>query len=192
MDLIIATNNKHKLAELREILSPYFDNILSLEEAGITHETVEDADTFEGNALKKAREIAEISGCAALADDSGLTVRALNGAPGVYSARYAGEPRDDKKNLELVLEHMRDKEDREAGFVCVLALAAPGLELCAEGVIKGRLTYAPEGEGGFGYDPIFYVPEYKCTFAQMSTEQKNKLSHRAMAAKKLAELLKKL
>ncbi len=192
MDLIIATNNKHKLAELKEILSPYFSNILSLEQAKITHETVEDAGTFEGNALKKAREIAEISGCAALADDSGLTVRALNGAPGVYSARYAGESRDDKKNLELVLERMRDKEDRQASFVCVLALAAPGLELCAEGVVEGRLTYVPEGEGGFGYDPIFYVPEYKCTFAQMSAEQKNKLSHRAAAAKKLAELLKKL
>lgn len=192
MDLIIATNNKHKLAELREILSPYFDNILSLEQANITHETVEDADTFKGNALKKAREIAEISGLSALADDSGLTVRALDGAPGVYSARYAGEPCDDKKNLELVLERMQDKKDREASFVCALALVTPSFELCAEGEVKGRLTYAPEGEGGFGYDPIFYLPEYKCTFAQMSAEQKNKLSHRAAAAKKLAEQLKTL
>ena len=184
--LIIATNNKHKLKELREVLHPYFESILSLEEAGIQHETVEDAATFEGNALKKAREIACISGCAALADDSGLSVKALNGEPGVYSARYAGEPCNDRKNLELVLEKMEGMKDRTACFVCVLALVTPSGELTARGEVAGELTYAPQGEGGFGYDPIFYIPQYKCTFAQMTQEQKNQLSHRAIAARLLA------
>ncbi len=184
--LIIATNNKHKLKELREVLHPYFESILSLEEAGIQHETVEDAATFEGNALKKAREIACISGCAALADDSGLLVKALNGEPGVYSARYAGEPCNDRKNLELVLEKMEGIKDRTACFVCVLALVTPSGELTARGEVAGELTYAPQGEGGFGYDPIFYIPQYKCTFAQMTQEQKNQLSHRAIAARLLA------
>lgn len=184
--LIIATNNKHKLKELREVLHPYFESILSLEEAGIQHETVEDAATFEGNALKKAREIACISGCAALADDSGLSVKALNGEPGVYSARYAGEPCNDRKNLELVLEKMKGIKDRTACFVCVLALVTPSGELTARGEVAGELTYAPQGEGGFGYDPIFYIPQYKCTFAQMTQEQKNQLSHRAIAARLLA------
>ena len=190
--LIIATNNKHKLDELRQILTPYFNSILSLSEAGIRHETVEDADTFEGNALKKAREIAHISGCAALADDSGLAVEALNGEPGVYSARYAGEPCDDKKNLELVLERMRGKTDRRASFVCVLALVTPKTELTARGEVLGTLTLAPVGEDGFGYDPIFYVPEYKCTIAQMTQEQKNRLSHRAEAARLLAGKLEEI
>ena len=184
--LIIATNNKHKLKELREVLHPYFESILSLEEAGIQHETVEDAATFEGNALKKAREIACISGCAALADDSGLSVKALNGEPGVYSARYAGEPCNDRKNLELVLEKMEGIKDRTACFVCVLALVTPSGELTARGEVAGELTYAPQGEGGFGYDPIFYIPQYNCTFAQMTQEQKNQLSHRAIAARLLA------
>ena len=184
--LIIATNNKHKLKELREVLHPYFESILSLEEAGIQHETVEDAATFDGNALKKAREIACISGCAALADDSGLSVKALNGEPGVYSARYAGEPCNDRKNLELVLEKMEGIKDRTACFVCVLALVTPSGELTARGEVAGELTYAPQGEGGFGYDPIFYIPQYKCTFAQMTQEQKNQLSHRAIAARLLA------
>lgn len=184
--LIIATNNKHKLKELREVLHPYFESILSLEEAGIQHETVEDAATFEGNALKKAREIACISGCAALADDSGLSVKAINGEPGVYSARYAGEPCNDRKNLELVLEKMEGIKDRTACFVCVLALVTPSGELTARGEVAGELTYAPQGEGGFGYDPIFYIPQYKCTFAQMTQEQKNQLSHRAIAARLLA------
>ena len=184
--LIIATNNKHKLKELREVLHPYFESILSLEEAGIQHETVEDAATFEGNALKKAREIACISGCAALADDSGLSVKALNGEPGVYSARYAGEHCNDRKNLELVLEKMEGIKDRTACFVCVLALVTPSGELTARGEVAGELTYAPQGEGGFGYDPIFYIPQYKCTFAQMTQEQKNQLSHRAIAARLLA------
>lgn len=190
--LIIATNNEHKLKELREILKPYFKEIVSLKEAGIQHETVEDASTFEGNALKKAREIAAISGCEALADDSGLTVSALNGEPGVYSARYAGEPCDDKKNLELVLKKMEGQINRAASFVCVLALVTPQKELIARGEVAGELTNSPQGAGGFGYDPIFYVPEYKCTFAQMTPEQKNSLSHRALAAKNLAAELEKL
>lgn len=126
------------------------------------------------------------SGCAALADDSGLSVKALNGEPGVYSARYAGEPCNDRKNLELVLEKMEGIKDRTACFVCVLALVTPSGELTARGEVAGELTYAPQGEGGFGYDPIFYIPQYKCTFAQMTQEQKNQLSHRAIAARLLA------
>ena len=125
--LIIATNNKHKLKELREVLHPYFESILSLEEAGIQHETVEDAATFEGNALKKAREIACISGCAALADDSGLSVKALNGEPGVYSARYLGEDTSYDIKNQAILDRLKGvpKEQRTARFVCAIAAVLP-------------------------------------------------------------------
>ncbi len=190
MDLIIASNNEHKLVEIRQILGDRFPKIISLRQAGIEHETVEDGKTFLENALKKAREISQISGCCALADDSGICVNALGGAPGIYSARYAGDHGDDNANNQLLLENLKDKDDRSAYFACAVALVFPdGRELTAEGRFDGVITHSPSGENGFGYDPLFFVPEYNCTSADMSPQQKNQISHRKKA---LENLLKKL
>lgn len=192
MKLIIATNNAHKLVEIRAILGGYFDEIVSLREAGIEHETVEDGATFMENALKKAREIAEISGCCALADDSGLCVDALDGAPGIYSARFAGEHGNDAKNNALLLEKLEDVSDRSAHFTCAVALVRPdGAQVKSEGYFYGEIAHAPAGENGFGYDPLFYVPKYGCTAAQLAPEVKNAVSHRANALKGLVEELEK-
>lgn len=190
MKLIIASNNAHKLTEIRAILGGHFEQILSLKEAGIDHETVEDGDTFLDNARKKAHEIAQISGCCALADDSGLCVDALGGAPGVYSARFSGVHGDDAANKRLLLEKMQGVTDRRAHFTCAAALAYPdGTELTAEGRFPGLIAQEERGENGFGYDPLLYLPEYGCTAAQLSSEEKNRISHRARA---LHALLKKL
>ena len=191
MKLIIATNNQKKLKEMRAILLKYFDSVQSLSEAGIDHETVEDGTTFEENALKKAREIAEISGCAAVADDSGLVVDALGGEPGIYSARYAGGHGDDIANLNLVLEKMQGKKVRSARFVCALAYVNGEDTAVFRGEMEGEITNSPAGENGFGYDPIFFLPEYGCTSAEISPEEKNQISHRAKAIGKLAEYLEK-
>ena len=190
MKLILASNNAHKLREIKEILGGCFDEIVTLREAGIDHETVEDGETFLENAAKKAREIAEISGCCALADDSGLCVDALGGAPGVYSARFAGVHGDDAANNALLLEKLQNVTDRAAHFTSAVVLAYPdGRELSAEGYFYGQIAHAPAGENGFGYDPLFYLPEYGCTSAQLSPEEKNRISHRGNA---LRALLKKL
>lgn len=191
MKLIIATNNQKKLKEMKAILLKYFDSVQSLAEAGIDHETVEDGTTFEENALKKAREIALISGCAAVADDSGLVVDALGGEPGIYSARYAGGHGDDLANLNLVLERMQGKEIRNARFVCALAYVNGDETAVFRGEMEGEITDSPAGENGFGYDPIFYLPEFGCTSAEISPEQKNEISHRAKAIKQLAEYLER-
>lgn len=190
MKLILASNNAHKLREIKEILGGCFVEIVTLREAGIDHETVEDGETFLENAAKKAREIAEISGCCALADDSGLCVDALGGAPGVYSARFAGVHGDDAANNALLLEKLQNVTDRAAHFTCAVVLAYPdGREISAEGYFYGEIAHAPAGENGFGYDPLFYLPEYGCTSAQLSPEEKNRISHRGNA---LRALLKKL
>lgn len=191
MKLIIATNNQKKLKEMKAILLKYFDSVQSLAEAGIDHETVEDGTTFEQNALKKASEIAAISGCAVVADDSGLVVDALGGEPGIYSARYAGGHGDDIANLNLVLERMQDKKQRSARFVCALAYVSATESVVFRGEMEGEITYAPAGENGFGYDPIFFLPEFNCTSAEISPEQKNEISHRAKAIKQLAQYLEK-
>lgn len=191
MDLIIATNNQKKLKEMKAILLKYFDKVQSLAEAGIDHETVEDGTTFEQNALKKASEIAKISGCAAVADDSGLVVDALGGEPGIYSARYAGGHGDDIANLNLVLERMEGKTERSARFVCALAYVNGEESVVFRGEMEGEINHAPVGENGFGYDPIFFLPEYGCTSAEISPEQKNEISHRAKAIKQLAQYLEK-
>ncbi len=192
MKLILASNNAHKLREIKEILGGCFDEIVTLREAGIVHETVEDGETFLDNARKKAREIAEISGCCALADDSGLCVDALGGAPGVYSARFAGEHGDDEANNELLLEKLQGVENRAAHFTCAVVLAYPdGRELSAEGYFYGEITHAPAGENGFGYDPLFFLPAYGCTSAQLSPEEKNRISHRGNALRALLEKLEK-
>jgi XTP/dITP diphosphohydrolase len=185
MKLIIASNNKHKVYEIKQILGGRFDEILSLSEAGVVHETEEDGQTFMQNALKKAREIAEITGCAALADDSGLCVDALRGAPGIYSARYAGENSPnlrDKANNALLLQNLQNTKDRSAHFCCAIALVYPDKnEITAEGYMMGRITLQPSGAGGFGYDPIFIPDGYDCTVAEITDEEKNSISHRGRA-----------
>jgi len=190
MKLIIASNNAHKLVEIKAILGDYFGEILSLREAGIEHETVEDGETFLANAEKKAREIAELSGCCALADDSGLCVDALGGAPGIYSARFAGEHGNDAANRRLLLERLQGVTDRGAHFTCAIALVRPdGSEVTAEGKFYGQIGTEERGSNGFGYDSLFYVPELGMTNAEMTSEQKNAVSHRALALKELVEKL---
>ncbi len=191
MKLILASNNAHKLTEIRAILGGEFEEILSLREAGIEHETVEDGKTFLENAEKKAREITEISGCCALADDSGLCVEALGGAPGIYSARYAGEHGDDKANNRKLLRELEGVEDRRAHFACAMVLVRPdGSAVRAEGRMDGVIAFAESGSNGFGYDPLFYLPERGCTNAQLTPEEKNAISHRARALHALLEKLR--
>ena len=193
MKLILATNNEHKVREMREILGNHFSEMVTLKEAGITHETVEDGSTFRENALKKAREITEITGLPALADDSGLCVLALDGMPGVYSARYTSsddENATDKANRDLLLKNMKDITDRRAYFACAIALTMPdGTSYETEGKFWGEITYEEKGENGFGYDNLFFVPEFNMTSAEMSPEQKNSMSHRGEALRELAKLL---
>ena len=190
MKLIIASNNAHKLEEIRAILGGAFEEILSLREAGIEHETVEDGVTFAENAAKKAREIAEISGCCALADDSGLCVDALGGAPGVYSARFAGEHGNDAANRRRLLREMENIDDRAAHFTCSMALVRPdGSMTAAEGFVYGEIARTEAGENGFGYDSLFYLPERGCTMAQLPPEEKNEISHRHNALMALLEKL---
>jgi XTP/dITP diphosphohydrolase len=185
MRLIIASNNKHKIKEIKTILADKFDEILSLSEAGISHETVEDGKTFIENALKKAREIAELSGECALADDSGITAHALGDEPGVFSARYAGTHEAnaaDEENNKLLLKNLNDKADRTAHYTAAIALVYPdGRQVTAEGYMYGTLIDAPRGTAGFGYDPIFVPDGEVRTVAEMTPEEKNKISHRAKA-----------
>ena len=190
MKLILASNNAHKLGEIRAILGGEFEEILSLRQAGIDHETVEDGQTFLENAEKKAREIMELSGCCALADDSGLCVDALDGAPGIYSARFCGRHGDDAANNRLLLEKLQGREDRGAHYVCAIALARPDGSLVeAEGYLYGQIAHEEVGSYGFGYDPLFYLPDYGCTGAQIPPEEKNRISHRAQALHRLVEKL---
>lgn len=188
MKLIIASNNAHKIREIKQILGTRFEQILSLKEAGIDHETVEDGTTFFENARKKATEIAQISGCCALADDSGICAHALNNEPGVYSARYSGK--GDEENNLLLMKNLRDKDDRTAHYACSIVLAYPdGSILSAEGELHGEVVFTPKGENGFGYDPIFFLPEYGMTSAEISPEEKNRISHRGKALRALVEKL---
>lgn len=191
MKIIFATKNKGKIKEIQSILGNTF-NVVSMEEAGINIDVIEDGDTFEANAIKKAEEIMKISGNIVLADDSGLEIDYLNKAPGVYSARYLGEntPYEIKNNK--ILELLKDvpKEKRTARFVSVIAAAIPNQKtITTKGTIEGIIGCEIKGENGFGYDPIFFVPEYNMTTAEMSMEDKNKISHRGKA---LNEMKKKL
>lgn len=193
MKLIIASNNAHKLIEIKAILGDYFEEIYSMREAGIDHETVEDGSTFMENAIKKAREIAEISGCWALADDSGICVDALDGAPGIYSARFCGHHGDDEANNDLLLEKLADKTNRKAHYTCAIALVHPdGTVIESEGYFHGEVGFERIGTNGFGYDPLFYLPEYGCTAAELSPEEKNRISHRAVALQQLVSKLEKM
>ena len=182
MKLIIASNNKHKIYEIKKILGEKFESIQSLKEAGIDHETVEDGKTFLENARKKALEISEIAGCAALADDSGICADALDGAPGIYSARFSGGHGNDEDNNKLLIARLADKNDKSAHYTAAVVLAYPdGKTVEAEGYMYGRIIDTPRGERGFGYDPIFVPTGEERTVAEMSDEEKNAISHRARA-----------
>ena len=186
MELIIASNNKHKIFEIKKILGDRFETIMSLSEANINHETVEDGTTFMENALKKAREIAVISGKAALADDSGICAHALDGAPGIYSARYSGGHGNDEDNNALLIQNLSDKADKGAHYTAAIALVFPdGREVTAQGHMYGKIIDTPMGERGFGYDPIFVPDGETRTVAQMSDVEKNAISHRAKALENL-------
>ena len=190
MKLIIASNNAHKIREIKQILGVKFDPILSLREAEIDHETVEDGTTFIENARKKAMEIAEICGCAALADDSGICVDALDGAPGVYSARFAGEHGNDEKNNDLLLEKLEGREDRGAHYTAAIVIAYPdGHTVETEGYLYGSIGYERIGNGGFGYDPLFFPEGSSRTLAEYTAEEKNAISHRANALASMLALL---
>jgi XTP/dITP diphosphohydrolase len=183
MKLLIATRNAHKLDEIRAILSRPGLTLLGVAELGRPlPEVVEDAGTFTGNALKKARMLCAASELWTLADDSGLEVDALDGAPGVYSARYAGESAGDAANNARLLRELDGVEDRRARFRCVLALAAPdGRDWTVEGCCEGRIAHAPSGTGGFGYDPLFHPVGATRSFAELTPAEKNRISHRARA-----------
>ena len=195
MKFVLATNNPKKLKEMAEILGTLGVEVVSPKELGIHIEVEETGTTFAENAMLKAKAICEAANLPAIADDSGLCVDALNGGPGVYSARYGGEGLDDVQRYQLLLANMRGQTTRAAHFACAIACAFPnGKELTAEGKCNGTIAFAPMGEGGFGYDPIFFVPEYRKTFGQLTAEEKSKISHRGKAltifAEKLATYLK--
>jgi XTP/dITP diphosphohydrolase len=190
--ILLATRNQGKIREIRDVAKSLPVTFLSLDEVDPLPEVEEDGDTFEANALKKARVIAKATGMATLADDSGLSVDALDGRPGVLSARYAGENATDKQLCDHILEEMRDVPDdrRSARFICVLALVLPtGEERLFRGVCEGNITREIMGKLGFGYDPIFYFDEAGCTFAQMGRDAKNKVSHRGRALEEFARYL---
>lgn len=190
--VIIASNNVHKLIEIKEILKDFPFDVISLNEAGINIEVVEDGKTFEENAYKKASEIMKITNETVIADDSGLEVSALNGAPGVYSARFAGEHGNYKKNNMKLLELLKDVpyDKRGARFVTsIIYLTPEGDKIKAQGYINGIIGFEEKGSNGFGYDPLFIVPELNKTFAELKPEEKNAISHRSRA---LADLKQQL
>lgn len=189
-ELIIASNNKNKVKEIKSILGGYFKNIYSLEEKNINVEIEETGSTFEENAIIKAKYITKLTGMVALADDSGLEVEALGGAPGVYSARYAGEPCNDKANNKKLLNEMKNIENRNAQFTSVIALTFPnGKILTACGHTSGKVLCEEVGTGGFGYDPLFFSYDLKKTFGVATSEEKNTISHRSRALENLKKLL---
>lgn len=191
--VIFATKNKNKMKEIREILADKDYEILSMEEAGIDIDVVEDGTTFEENALIKSRTIRDyVKDAIVLSDDSGLEIDYLNGAPGIYSARFEGEDTPYSVKNQIILNKLEGvpDEDRTARFVCAVAAAFPdGTEQVVRGTIEGMIGYESAGANGFGYDPIFFVPEYRCTTAEMTAEQKNEISHRGKALRMIAQYL---
>ena len=186
-ELILASNNAHKVEEIKSILEDY--SILTLKDINYTEEIVENGTTFEENALIKARTICKYSGKTAISDDSGLSVELLDGRPGVYSARYSKE-QTDEKNIEKVLLELNGQKSK-AKFVSVIALVKPdGTELTFRGECHGEIIFEKRGTNGFGYDPIFYVPSLDKTFAELSAEQKNSISHRKQSLEKFSQFLK--
>ncbi|MED1808496.1 XTP/dITP diphosphatase [Bacillus subtilis] len=191
-EAIIATHNPGKVKEFKEILEPSGYDVKSLAEIGFTEEIEETGHTFEENAILKAEAVAKAVNKMVIADDSGLSIDNLGGRPGVYSARYAGEQKDDQANIEKVLSELKgiEKEQRTARFRCALAVSIPGEETkTVEGHVEGYIAEEPRGEYGFGYDPIFIVKDKDKTMAELTSDEKNKISHRADALKKLSKLL---
>lgn len=192
IDIIFATKNKHKVVEINAILAGTGYRVITMEEAGIDIDVVEDGDSFEANALIKAKAIGELTDKVVLADDSGLEVDYLNKEPGIYSARYAGEETSYLIKNQLILDRVKEAtgDARSARFVCAIAAAFPdGSDMVKRGTIEGLIADEPKGSNGFGYDPIFYVPEYEMTSAELSEEMKNKISHRGKALVKMIEPL---
>jgi XTP/dITP diphosphohydrolase len=190
-NLIFATNNKHKLEEITPLIQNQF-RVISLAEIGCNEEIEESADTLEGNACLKARYIFEKYGFDCFADDTGLEIDSLDGRPGVYSARYAGEPHNFEANIYKVLKELEGNKNRKARFRTVIILIINGIEFQFEGAIEGRILENIRGSNGFGYDPIFIPDGYSQTFAEMPLSEKNKISHRALALEKLIVFLKQL
>ena len=194
MKIVLASSNPKKIKELREILSKHLDaelEIMSLREAGILDEIVEDGESFAENALIKARTVAA-RGYIGIGDDSGLTVDALGGAPGIYSARYAGEHGNDALNNQKLLRELEGVENRQAAFVCCIACVFPngGEDIVVHGYAPGVILKEAHGDGGFGYDPLFYVEEFGKTFAQLTSDEKNSISHRGKALCEFAKAFK--
>ena len=194
MKLILATSNAHKMREIFEILGSEYPDMMTLKQAGLEIDVVEDGDTFQANAIKKAEEVLKASGFpAALADDSGLIVDALGGAPGVYSARYAGEGHNDADNNAKLMSDMTcvPYEQRTCRFASAVALAREGKEtICVMGYAEGILLTEARGSNGFGYDPYFFYPQFGKSFAELSAEEKNSVSHRKHALEALLEILR--
>lgn len=190
MKLYFATNNIHKLKEVQEVVGDSFQ-IESMRSLGINEDIPEDQQTLEGNALQKARFLYDRTGESCFADDTGLEVDALNGAPGVYSARYAGEAKNSLDNMALLLKNMSGIQNRKARFRTVIALILDGKEYLFEGIVNGTIAEEPRGTAGFGYDPLFVPDGYSTTFAEMDSEAKNSISHRGRAVEKLAAFLLK-
>lgn len=191
MKLIFATNNAHKLREVSQVVGDRF-TLLTPRECGIDEDIPEEQPTLEGNALQKARYIYARTGMDCFADDTGLEVDALGGEPGVRSARYATDGHDDEANKRLLLERMQGVEARGAQFRTAIALIIGGKEYLFEGIVRGNITTEEQGEGGFGYDPLFVAEGCEQSFAEISAEEKNEISHRGRAVRKLAEFLQGL
>ena len=192
MKIIAATGNAGKVTEIKKIFQKPDVEVISMKEAGINIEIEENGRTFSENALIKAREIHKLCGCAVVSDDSGLCVDALDGAPGIYSARYAGENATDSQRIEKLLGELENEDNRAAKFVSAVAfIASDGREFVAIGEVFGKITREAAGGGGFGYDPVFYSTELLKTFGEASEEEKNSISHRARAFSNLYEILEK-
>lgn len=190
--IVFATTNEGKVKEIKEILEGFPVEVVSMKEMNITTDIEENGTTFEENSLIKAREISKLTGLPALADDSGLEVDYLNGEPGIYSARYLGRDTDYNYKNNYIIDRLKEAEDKErsARFICVISLVLPdGREFVKKGVMEGRIGYEIKGENGFGYDPIFYLPEYGKTSAELSSDEKNKISHRGKALRAMKELI---
>ena len=190
--IVFATTNEGKVKEIKEILAGFPIEVVSMKEMNITADIEENGVTFEENSLIKARKVSKLTGLPAMADDSGLEVDYLNGEPGIYTARYLGRDTDYNYKNNYIIEKLKNvkDEERSAKFVCVISLVLPdGREFIKKGVMEGRIAYEIKGENGFGYDPVFYLPEYGMTSAELSGEEKNKISHRGKALGAMKELI---
>lgn len=190
MKLVFASTNRNKIVEIQKLV-PATIQILSLEDIGCLEAIPETAETIEGNAIIKAEYVSKKYGYACFADDSGLETEGLNGAPGVYSARFAGEPKDDVRNMEKLVSLLVDNPNKNANFKTVICLHYNGSQMLFEGKVFGKIIAEPRGSNGFGYDPVFVPKGYDKTFAEMSMNEKNHISHRAIAVRKLIDFLEK-